>query len=88
MKKTELKKVEKYFCDSCEKMFTNQFISFDMINDLHMRILEMKPQSMNNHYTYGRKTWGSCSTECAVKFLNKEMIMFVKEITATKSTRK
>ena len=88
MKNIEFKKVEKYICDNCNKEFNKKFISFDMIDDMQMRVFEMEPQSLNNHYTYWRKTLDFCKTECAVNFLNKEMKMFVKEITATLSTRK
>ena len=87
MKNTEFKKVVQYTCDSCKSSYHKSFVSFDMIDDLQMRILEMKPQAMNNHYTYGRRKLDFCSTDCALKFLNKEMKMFIKEISASNSKR-
>lgn len=84
MKNTEFKKLITYTCDNCWISYEKSFISFDMINDIQMRILEMKPQVVNNHYTYGRKTIDLCCTDCAIKFLNSEMKMFIKEITAAK----
>jgi len=88
MKETKIKKEIQYVCDNCSKKFNTQFIAFDMIDDLQMRILEMNPHSVNNHYTYGRKHLDFCSTDCALKFLNSEMKLFIKEIVVTKSKRK
>jgi len=88
MKTTEIKQEVQYTCDSCGNKFNKPFVSFDMIDDLQMRILEMTPQSMNSHYTYGRKRLDFCSTDCAIKFLTSEMKMFIKEITASKSKRR
>lgn len=82
MKNIQLKEEVNYSCDTCNKDFQKKFVSFDMIDDMQMRIVEMKPQTLNNHYTYWRKTLDFCSTDCAIKFLNQEMLIFIKEITA------
>lgn len=84
---TETKEIVSYQCDNCENKYTQSFITFDVIDDIQMRILEHKPQTRNNHYTYGRKTVDFCCTDCALKYLSDSMTMFIKEITASKSNR-
>ena len=83
MQNTELKKIITYTCDECNKNYEDKYISFDLIDDIQMRILEYKPQTLNNHYTYGRKKLDFCSTKCAMKYLNWNMEVFIQEITAS-----
>jgi len=87
MIKSEIKEEVSFVCDNCNKAYKNKFISFDMINDIQMRIFEHKPQTINNHYTYWRRTLDFCKIECWLAYLNTDMKMFLKEITSGKSKR-
>lgn len=73
-----------YICDKCSKRYDKKFINFDMIDDIQMRVLEYKPQSMNKHLTYWRKKLDFCRTECALEYLNESMQTFILEITANR----